>query len=798
MGAVWMRSRAEWRARWRAIVGLALIVGVAGGAATAAAAGARRTATAYERFVEEYQSYDVIPGGISEDDPKELKRIQDALATLPQVAAFATGQFLTDAIRLPSGRVSVFPEALVLGDAAGHGGFEVNRFKVISGRLMDRTASDEAMADILFADRVGLRVGDRVDILLRDFSGSEPKEIVKAVTIVGIALEPGGMPAAGSVSLTGLSVSPAFVEENLDLLPPNEEAPAVRLKRGTADIPAFIEAAREIDPQLDFPVTLPLHLAGVRRTLRFEVIALQALAALLALASMAILGQALGRQSALEAGVDYRTLRSLGMSRTGLFWLGMIRASVIGAIGAIVAVVVAIVVSPLTPIGLSRFAEPSPGIHIDTPAVAAGVGLTFLIVLLLSVIPAWRASVFRPNRDISLQASSIRRWVAGGSRPSMTAGLGMALEPGRGSRAVPTRQAVVGTAVGAAAILAASIFATSLTHLIETPSLYGFGWDVVAVGENGKSAESILQADPDVAAFALGGYGNIMIKEKQLLPFIYPADGDIAPTILEGRVPRKDDEIALGTALMRSLKLRIGSSVDVSQVEGGVNPRTLSFKVVGRTVVPPVFFQALEPAEGTAMSFDALFRLEPRMREELEAGEFPYVINYREGVDVRAKVDGLRAKLPNLFVIQVSEAGAEFTSLTRVSGIPIALAGLLGVMALASLSHAMGSTVRRRRRDLAVLRTLGFSTGQVRVAVAWQASALAVAALAIGLPVGAVAGGWLWTAFAEGLGFIAVPITNVIAILLGVVGTLLAANLAAALPGRAAARTEPAVVLRTE
>jgi hypothetical protein len=51
MAAVWARSRADLRARWRAWLGLSLAVGVAAGAVLALAAGARRTGSAYPRLV---------------------------------------------------------------------------------------------------------------------------------------------------------------------------------------------------------------------------------------------------------------------------------------------------------------------------------------------------------------------------------------------------------------------------------------------------------------------------------------------------------------------------------------------------------------------------------------------------------------------------------------------------------------------------------------------------------------------------------------------------------------------------
>jgi ABC-type lipoprotein release transport system permease subunit len=50
--------------------------------------------------------------------------------------------------------------------------------------------------------------------------------------------------------------------------------------------------------------------------------------------------------------------------------------------------------------------------------------------------------------------------------------------------------------------------------------------------------------------------------------------------------------------------------------------------------------------------------------------------------------------------------------------------------------------VRRRRRDLAVLKTLGLTRSQLLKLVSWQASALATVALLAGLPLGALAGRW--------------------------------------------------------
>jgi ABC-type lipoprotein release transport system permease subunit len=123
---------------------------------------------------------------------------------------------------------------------------------------------------------------------------------------------------------------------------------------------------------------------------------------------------------------------------------------------------------------------------------------------------------------------------------------------------------------------------------------------------------------------------------------------------------------------------------------------------------------------------------------------------------------------------------------------------MLAALAAATLAHGLAISIRRRRRDLAILKTLGFVTRQVRGAVAWQASTFAIVALVIGIPLGVAAGRWIWMLFADQSGFAAEPITALAALAVVIPATLLLANAIAALPARVAARTRPALVLRTE
>jgi ABC-type lipoprotein release transport system permease subunit len=133
-----------------------------------------------------------------------------------------------------------------------------------------------------------------------------------------------------------------------------------------------------------------------------------------------------------------------------------------------------------------------------------------------------------------------------------------------------------------------------------------------------------------------------------------------------------------------------------------------------------------------------------------------------------------------------------------ISGTPLALGAVLAVLAVGTLAHVLLTGVRRRRRDVAVLKTLGFTRAQVHGVVAWEATALAAAALLIGIPAGVIAGRWAWTLFADAVGVASQATVEVAFVLLAIPVTLVLANLIAVWPGWRAARLRPAAVLRAE
>jgi hypothetical protein len=189
-----MRLRSELRSRGRSWLVLAVLIGVAGGAAVAAAAGARRTETAYPRFVQAQNGYDLITGGFSgKIDPG---RVLAKMEALPEVGQWARIDMAASAAVLPSGRVAPAPELVAVTDLMGRAGFRLNRFKVISGRMVNLRAPGEAVVDFPTADREGLRVGSVVKFIVGSPDASRPR--LAAVRIVAIVASPGQFPAVGA------------------------------------------------------------------------------------------------------------------------------------------------------------------------------------------------------------------------------------------------------------------------------------------------------------------------------------------------------------------------------------------------------------------------------------------------------------------------------------------------------------------------------------------------------------------------------------------------------------------------
>jgi hypothetical protein len=442
--------------------------------------------------------------------------------------------------------------------------------------------------------------------------------------------------------------------------------------------------------------------------------------------------------------------------------------------------------------------------------VAGGAVLVPLGVLLLSVVPALRAARTRGDaRGVALVAefrrpSAIAGFVARSGLPaSAAAGVRFALEPGRGRTTVPVRSALVGLTLAVVAATAAFGFSASFHHLVETPRLYGQFMDMGGGNPfSGGYDEAIaaMVADPDLSDVMAGNFreavdvqgpgGSVTVNVWGLETL----KGAITPTMAEGAWPVNEGELALGGKTMRQVGAHIGDTV---QVRAG--DTVVPLKVVGKAIFGDFGFGP-GLAEGAGTTFSQLQAFFPKDERTMFGGNFAPGASAEDVIArLSPKFSALGADLLTIEEVElVFGTGIGAGSLDGAQRVPLVLSGLLALAAIGTLVHVLVTSIRRRRRDLAVLKTLGFVRRQVSATVAWQASTLAGIALLIGLPLGVALGRWGWTFFADSIGVLPVPVVDLPPLLIAVPVTLLLANLIALIPGRLAAATRPAAVFRSE
>jgi ABC-type antimicrobial peptide transport system permease subunit len=244
---------------------------------------------------------------------------------------------------------------------------------------------------------------------------------------------------------------------------------------------------------------------------------------------------------------------------------------------------------------------------------------------------------------------------------------------------------------------------------------------------------------------------------------------------------------------MDTLGVHIGDDVVV-----GESPGT-RMEVVGSALLPATSHTAYD--QSAWMTHDSLMAIVGSADYGDEFFEDYVLLDWRSDADVAGATRRLNTMTESdAAVYYTSEAelpdGVE--TLKSMLRLPLALAAFMALLAIATVAHALATTVRRRRADLAILRALGFTRSDTRVAVAWQATLLAAVGVVIGVPAGLLVGRWAWRQFADAFPVVYVPPLAVVAMLLVTPIAVAMANALAVGPARRAARVRPAEVLHSE
>ena len=331
------------------------------------------------------------------------------------------------------------------------------------------------------------------------------------------------------------------------------------------------------------------------------------------------------------------------------------------------------------------------------------------------------------------------------------------------------------TALSLAAVVGAAVFGASADRLANTPRLYGGDWDLTidlnrsdvnVDGADGMDKHDVLVhlTEGLPATIAYGGEGEVSSGVGRPRP---SCSSRVAPTPRSSPDGRPKDP----ARWCWGRRSPTGSASAWATWWTSRAPRgTVAARIAGLAVFPR--FSSYPGAEHTGLG-EGVVLPEPlgeqtvvRADDDHVAGDAFALIRLDPGADeaeVRAEI-ARRAQRD--FGLDKTAATALVTLPARPDGllgytdlgvIPFLLAGALAVVAGGATLHAIVTSVRRRRRELALLKVLGFRRRQVSGTVAWQASTLAVQAALIGVPLGLVVGRIGWRRFAGTIGVVPTP-----------------------------------------
>jgi ABC-type lipoprotein release transport system permease subunit len=769
MTAAWLWARSRLRRRWRSLVIISVVAGLGAGVAFTAATGSRRAATGWGRFRAATLSSNVFFSPPPDADPALLRQV----ARLPGVTA--TGAFTY---------TPVAPTRVGQADDVGafiglDSGFltSVYRPRILSGRRPDPGRADEVTVNQPLARLARIHPGDR--IRLRSGFPPGPFTTFGFVTVVGIHV--GQFDVGANGGNPNMLLGNAFFRAHAQQLTlGGQPAVLVRLAAGDAGAANFARQLQPIYGGGTVIVSAKDDEAVVLDAVSVQKVGLALLALAAALATFVFAVQAIGRLFGNERS-DIAILRSLGMRRRDVAVAGAGFGAAAGVGAAVIATGFAVLASRLVPSGTAGRLEP-PGLRAEPAVLAAGAALLVLVLAGIASLLALRVATAVPRA---------RPFLPGASAGPLPLRLGLHWTFSRAAPGAATgsaRAALMAVVVGMAGIVAVVTFASSLNHLVTTDRL--FGWDFDG-GFNSdeldrgalEKATGGLADDRRVEGLAWGSVVDVPVNGRAVEVFaLDQARGFVHPSIIEGRAPVGSDEIALGSETLAGLGAHIGSRVTVGEGHG------VSFRIVGRAVYPELGNNS-DLANAGSITAGGLDRLDAEPVSSFA------LLRVRRGASVQAVLhdhsgEGVFPGVPFL--------PPRVRNIKAIGGLPWLMAGFLAVLALTAVGHALALSVRSRRQELAVLRAMGAVRGQVASAVWSQATLTVLAGSVVGLPIGVAVGRQAWALIADGLGVIKSPIVAW-PLLAGSVGAmLLVANLVATGPAWVAARSRPAVALRSE
>jgi len=804
--AVGLALHAAMRRRWRSWLAMAVLISVVGGVVLATAAAGRRTQSAFPHYVAAHGF----------DAELYSTRLLPQLGHLPGVTA------VSELIGPDNGQpVCSCSHAINPNDfgVAVMRTEPISPFVLVSGHQPDPSDPTQVLASYTLQQDYGLALGSVIRVPFYATSQSSayntaggaglmPTGPTIAFRVVGFDATEFDFPSGGPPSYL-LLASASFARSVL----PRTGAGyiyLVRLAHGAADLPRFEAATASLRVAgVEFVQSEDEQIASVETAIHPQAVGWWILAALATLVGLAVIGQALARQSSIES-TDYPTMATLGMERRQLVTLGMGRNLAVGVVGGLGAVAVATLLSPIAPLGEARLAEGGSGLRFDALVLPLGALAIVVVVFALGLWPTIRSARRTPsnNRAVPPQPSVLGGHLASlGAPPSAVIGVRNALERRSGGATIPVASALLGTALAVAALCGTAVFGASLTHLTVTPDLYGdrFALNFTNPTPQGPAPGLLSTLTHDRAVTGITeGFALPAISINNVIVGAVAgtsARGPLLFSTVDGHLPNGPGQVGLGATTMHQARAHLGSIVRVTVALPSGAKRSASFRVVSQVSFPVL-------ASFVGLGTGSVFTLAGYLGAFCPPG--PSAAQCRDAetangggllVSVAAGPRGQAAISRYLHLggssVALPIVPTSLINFGEAVNFPLIFGAMLAVFGAATLLHLLVVSVSRRRQEVGLLKVVGFVNGQIVSSVVWQATTLASIGVVVGVPVGIALGQAVWRAFASNLGAVPVAVVPVWLIVALVAGVAVMANLIAVGPALVATRSRPSDLLRT-
>lgn len=700
---------------------------------------------------------------------------------LPNVTASA-GPWLSSVIPFAFGTAKANVRVIGRTDPGG----TVDHLNLVVGRWV--TQPGEVVLTRSFAEKYGLAVGDRLTAISRSDTPT--------LTLVGEVVDIDEADA----SLQTLQYAWVVPQQVAGLLPAGTTPNYLMLYRfrqavTAADLQHNIDEIAAVLPPKSIAYTLTYLV--IKQI--FSVNTLVVLGSLLAFAAFALGAVALIIAN-IVTGAVLASYREIGITKALGFTPGQVVLTFVGQIflpalaGCIIGVPLGALGSiPILNSSYQALDLPATTLLSPGPTMLAAVGM-LLVVVLFAALPALRAGLLKPVTAItrgtapSPQRHSRLSALLQRLRLPRTLSLGAGDAFARPVRGLLTALAVL---VAVATLTFAFGVRASFQRLATIPGF--FAQPDITIARYGDYPDSnvmqTLQAQPETRRIVALSFTSVVVSGVGSPVNARPMRGDSQAEgylLSDGRWFRGPGEAVGGLAFVQEAHLKVGDSFTAT-----LNNHTLRLRLVG------IYYDTDSFGRTLRIDWSSYLEMLPNAQPD------QYMVTLNPSADLHAYARRVSATAPDFLGVQARHSGPP--ALIAISNaVLLVLAAVLALIAVAGVFNTVLLNTRERIQDIATLKALGMTPGQVTSMVVASACVLGLLGGVLGIPAGIWLHRTLLDLTTSSLGdslpasFYAGTFANVAMLPLLALFGMAAALLGAALPARNAAWHSVGEVLRAE